>query len=197
MTERLREVSLASASPRRLQLLESLGLRVHVIASGYDESRERSPGDEDTAAIALRHARGKAEKAAEAGPPVLVAADTVVDVDGVELGKPRDADEAKRMLRTLSGRRHVVHTAFAVVDRASGRRETGVESSAVFFGDLSDDAIARYVATGEPMDKAGAYGIQGRGALLVTRVEGDFYTVMGLPLARLALALRALGHEIG
>ena len=194
MTERLREVSLASASPRRLQLLESLGLHVRVIASGYEEHED---GATDGRATALRHALGKAEMAAPSGPPVLITADTVVDVDGTLLGKPRDAREAADMLRTLSGRRHVVHTGFAVVDRAAEKRESGVESTGVVFTALSPEAIERYVSTGEPMDKAGAYGIQGRGALLVERVDGDFYTVMGLPLTRIAGALRALGHEIG
>lgn len=194
MTKRLAEVSLASASPRRLSLLESLELRVVVVRSGYDEagSGARGQGRE----LALAHAIGKAKAAQPDGPPILIAADTVVDVDGIVLGKPKDAAEAKTMLRTLSGRWHVVHTGFAVNDRTDGRFVTGVESSKVRFANLDDKQIERYVATDEPLDKAGAYGIQGRGALLVERIDGDFYTVMGLPLARLAATLRELGHEI-
>lgn len=194
MSERLTEVALASASPRRLQLLESLGLRVVVVGSAYEERDDLA--SDGLADLALRHALGKAAGAAPIGPPVLVAADTVVDVDGESLAKPRDDADAARMLRVLSGRWHVVHTGFTVVDRAAGASICGVESAHVKFARLDDATIARYVATGEPRDKAGAYGIQGKGALLVERVEGDFYAVMGLPLARVSAAARELGREI-
>ena len=194
MTE-LTAVALASQSPRRLALLRSLDLDVVVVHSRYTEHDGGTAGD--CAVLASRHALGKADAAEAGGPPMLVAADTIVDVDGAAFGKPRDDADAKRMLRTLSDRWHTVHTAFAVVDRANGKREHGVESSRVRFSRLDDAAIDRYVATGEPRDKAGAYGIQGRGALLVERVDGDFYTVMGLPLLRLAVAFRQLGYEVG
>jgi septum formation protein len=194
MTERLAAVSLASVSPRRLRLLESLDLRVVVLRSAYDEAN--SGVRREARELALAHAIGKAKAAEPDGPPVLIAADTVVDVDGEVLGKPKDAGEAKGMLRTLSDRWHVVHTGFAVNDRADGRFVSGVESSRVRFAKLDDAQIERYVDSGEPLDKAGAYGIQGRGALLVERIDGDFYTVMGLPLARLRATLRDLGYEI-
>ena len=194
MNERLTEVSLASASPRRLQLLESLGLRVVVVPSSYEEIDDLA--SDGLADLALRHALGKAAAAEPDGPPVLVAADTVVDVDGESLVKPRDDADAKRMLRMLSGRWHVVHTGFTVVDRDENASVCGVESARVKFVQLDDATIDRYVATGEPHDKAGAYGIQGKGALLVERIEGDFYTVMGLPLARVNAAVRGLGREI-
>ncbi len=188
-------VALASISPRRRQLLESLGLTVVVVASGYDEDEhaERYPDPKD---MVLAHALGKAAEAHASGPPLLVAADTAVVIEGQVLGKPRDASEAAAMLRRLSGNRHVVHTGFALLDRASGRSTSGVESTAVTFMELDEAQIARYVATGEPLDKAGAYGIQGRGALLVASIDGDFYTVMGLPLARLGRAFASLGHEL-
>jgi nucleoside triphosphate pyrophosphatase len=194
MSERLAEVTLASASPRRLRLLESLGLRVVVVRSAYEERDDLA--SDGLADLALRHALGKAAGADPSGPPVLVAADTVVDVDGASLVKPRDDADAKRMLRVLSGRWHIVHTGFTVVDRAAGASVCGVESARVKFVDLDDATIDRYVATGEPSDKAGAYGIQGKGALLVERIDGDFYTVMGLPLARVNAAARGLGREI-
>jgi nucleoside triphosphate pyrophosphatase len=194
MTDRLTAVSLASASPRRLSLLQSLDLKVVVVRSAYDERNDE--GHADAPALALRHACGKADAAEATGPSVLIAADTIVDVDGSMLGKPSDEAQAKSMLRTLSNRWHIVHTGFVVVDRASGRRSSGVESTAVRFADLDDATIEGYVASGEPMDKAGAYGIQGRGALLVERIDGDFYTVMGLPLTRVAAALRDVGQEI-
>lgn len=195
MTERLTTVSLASVSPRRLSLLEGLELRVVVVRSTYEERDVEHPQG-PAAELAQLHAVGKADGAEPGGPPVLIAADTVVDVDGIVLGKPNDAADAKRMLRTLANRRHVVHTGFCAIDRASGRRVSGVESTSVRFAPLDDAFIDRYVQSGEPLDKAGAYGIQGRGALLVERIDGDFYTVMGLPLARLAAALRELGYEI-
>ena len=194
MSERVSEVTLASASPRRLQLLESLGLEVVVVRSSYEERDDMA--SDGLADLALRHALGKAAGAAADGPSLLVTADTVVDVDGTGLAKPRDDADAMRMLRMLSGRWHVVHTGFTLVDRSNGKSVSGVESTRVRFAALDDATIARYVATGEPRDKAGAYGIQGKGALLVERVDGDFYTVMGLPLARVNAAARELGREI-
>lgn len=195
MSEMLRDVTLASASPRRKQLLESLGLRVVVVESSFREREYRSAFG-DPQAFARAAASEKARCADPAGPPVLVAADTIVVIDGTVLGKPASADEAAQMLRQLSGREHTVHSGYAVVDRATGRRKDGVESANVTFVSLDDEQIARYVATGEPLDKAGAYGIQGLGALLVACIAGDFYTVMGLPLARIGQALARLGHQI-
>jgi septum formation protein len=195
MTERLRVVTLASSSPRRLTLLRSVGLDVTVVGSDYEENNELTP-DGDPQHLALRHAQGKAAAAHAGGPPVLVAADTIVVIDGAVLGKPRDEADARRMLALLSGREHVVHTAFVVLDRAAGSNAQGVETASVRFVELKQERIDRYVATGEPMDKAGAYGIQGRGALNVSSVNGDFYTVMGLPLARLDQAFTSLGYEL-
>lgn len=191
----LREVSLASQSPRRKQLLEGLGLRVVVVPSRYVEV-SNTLGTRDGGELALRHALGKAVQAADDGPPVLIAADTIVQIDGELLGKPRDADEAAAMLRKLSGREHRVYTGFAVVDRSTKVGESGVESTTVRFATLSDEDIAAYVATGDPLDKAGAYGIQGRAGMLVSSIAGDFYTVMGLPLARVGAALRELGYDV-
>jgi len=192
---RLQSVALASISPRRRFLLETLGLDVVIVASSYDEQQ---PAGEriDPVELVQTHAVGKALAAAPHGPPVLVAADTIVALDGEMLGKPRDVNAARAMLARLSGRTHTVHTGFAVIDRRTQRRETGVESARVTFLPMSDDEIARYVATGEPLDKAGAYGIQGRGALFVASIAGDFYTVMGLPLARLGRAFASLGYEL-
>ena len=190
-------IVLASASPRRLELLRSLHFDLDVMPSKYEEPDrpELSPRD-----LAIVHARHKCEDVraslaagGENGDALIVAADTVVDVDGVAYNKPADASDAMRMLRDLSGRTHVVHTAFAmaIARRASLVQEC--ESTFVTFFPLSDTEIAEYVATGEPMDKAGGYGIQGYGATLVERVEGDFYTVMGFPLARFVRSLRRLG----
>jgi septum formation protein len=190
----LDSIVLASASPRRLELLRSLGLAVQVEPSGYDE-----PDDPSIApsALAIRHAATKARDVQARFPDELVvAADTVVDVDGVALGKPRDSAEATAMLRKLSGREHVVHTAFAIA--FPGRRDLIEECSStrVRFYPLAADEIEAYVATGESMDKAGAYGIQGRAAALVASINGDFYTVMGFPLARFVRSLRRLGFTL-
>jgi septum formation protein len=193
MNELIREVSLASASPRRKQLLESLGLRVVVVASAFTEN---DYVDGDPRDYARHLAAAKAAGAGNGGPPIVVAADTLVVVGGAVFGKPRTADQAKVMLRTLAGREHTVHTGYAVRDRASNVTESGVESAQVSFLPLDDDAITRYVASGEPMDKAGAYGIQGLGSLLVAGIAGDFYTVMGLPLARIGTTLARLGYRV-
>lgn len=193
MTE-LRRVVLASASPRRLELIRSLGLDVGVRPSAYGEPADPSVSPLD---LAARHAREKALDIAPSAPSdVVIAADTVVDVDGTALGKPRDPDDAVRMLRLLSGRTHLVHTAFAFTVPGEASPLADSSTTAVRFYDLSRREIDEYVATGEPMDKAGAYGIQGRAASLVERIDGDFYTVMGFPLARFVRALRRLGFDL-
>ncbi|HLX26187.1 MAG TPA: Maf family protein [Candidatus Cybelea sp.] len=189
---------MASTSPRRYDLLRSLGLAVDVLRSGYDEPPLT---DVTPAELASRHADEKLRfalrnGAATFGAPVL-AADTVVDLDGIALGKPADAAEAARMLERLSGRMHAVHTAFALA--LPGAAQAAVaerETTRVRFFELKPDEIAEYVATGEPLDKAGAYGIQGRAASLVAGIDGDFYTVMGLPLARVIRALRRSGFAL-
>jgi septum formation protein len=183
MTETLTShpIILASASPRRRQLLELIGLDFEVDPSDVDEL---SVAGEDPASFASRAARDKTQEVARRHPGRLVlGADTVVEVDSEILGKPSSAEDAAGMLRRLSGRSHFVHTALAVVVDDAFRGV--VESAKVEFIDLTDDMIRWYVATGEPMDKAGAYAIQGLGGLLVARVEGSPHTVVGLPVHRL------------
>jgi septum formation protein len=193
----LTRIVLASESPRRLELLRSLGLIVDVAASGYEELP--LPGL-SPAGLASHHAGEKLRAALQMqrrplDAPVL-AADTVVDLDGVALGKPSDLQDAARMLESLSGREHVVHTAFALAVPGAAQWTQELASTRVRFYRLEASEIAEYLATGEPLDKAGAYGIQGRAASLVKAIEGDFYTVMGLPLARLVRALRGLGFTL-
>lgn len=191
----LERVTLASASPRRLELLSSLGLDVIVRPSKYEE-----PDDHTLTPLQLaqRHAIAKAQDVAKhyGRDELIVAADTVVDVDGVALNKPRDEAEAVQMLQLLSGREHLVHTAFAILPPGSERAVEESSTTRVRFYSLTSEEINEYVATGEPMDKAGAYGIQGRAASLVESIEGDFYTVMGFPLARFVRTLRRLGFML-
>jgi septum formation protein len=173
---------LASGSPRRRELLGQLGVTFDVVSPDVDETQRP---DETPIELAARLAGEKARAVAAARPDdVVVAADTVVDVDGVVLGKPDDDADARRMLRRLSGRRHLVHTGIGVAD--AGRVDVEVVTTTVEFAALSDADIDWYVSTGEPHDKAGAYAIQGIAAVLVTAVEGSPSNVVGLPLATLA-----------
>ena len=182
-------VILASQSPRRRELLTLIGVRHEVRPADIDETQFP---DEPPVPHCERLAREKAHKLAVQHPEALViAADTIVVLDGALLGKPVDASDARRILGLLSGRTHMVHTAIAVA--RDGRTESAVESVAVTFRSLTAEAIAAYVATGEPMDKAGAYGIQGYGATIVERIEGDYFSVMGLGLRRVVALVARLG----
>ena len=184
-------VILASASPRRRDLLTMVGIAHEVIPADVDETYGAG---EVPRAHAERLAREKASVlAARAPDAVIIAADTIVVVDGDVLGKPRDADEAARMLRRLAGRTHTVFTAVAVARGA--KLLSGVEEVGVTFRPLDDATITSYVATGEPMDKAGAYGIQGYGAAIVERIDGDYFAVMGLAIGRMLALLRELGFR--
>ncbi len=173
-------LTLASASPRRKQLLEMLGIPVDVRPSHIAEVRAAG---ESPIAYVERLAR---EKALSVPGALVLGADTTVLLGGVLLEKPTDADDALRMLRALQGRTHEVITSVALVADGVVRQATDI--TAVTFRACSDEFLSAYIATGEPMDKAGAYGIQGYGAALVERIEGDFFGVMGLPV-RLVLRL--------
>jgi septum formation protein len=180
-------VLLASASPRRRELLNLIGIDHEVRPANVDETYLPR---ETPRAHAERLAREKA-LAIDAPDAVTIGSDTIVVVDGEVLGKPRDRAHAAEMLRRLSGRSHIVMTGVAATWR--GKLASALEEVGVTFRDLNDDEIERYIDTGEPMDKAGAYGIQGFGATIVDRVDGDYFAVMGLPLNHLARLLRALG----
>ncbi len=188
-------VILASASPRRAELLEQAGIPFQVASALGVE--ERALPDETPSETALRLAGAKAEAARSRYPDadVVIGADTIVVIDGQALGKPRDSADAERMLARLSGREHAVVTGFAVLGR--GSRICGAETTQVRFRQLEPSEISHYVATKEPLDKAGAYGIQGRGALLIEGISGDYTNVVGLPLPAIASALRHLGWRIG
>jgi septum formation protein len=190
----LHSIVLASASPRRYDLLTSLGLQVDVKPSGIEEGDRPGYGPRE---LATFHASAKADASVRAGcTGLIVAADTVVDLDGKALGKPTTPANAVATLRSLAGRSHFVHTAYTAIDTGSGRRIDGGSTTHVTFVSLVDGDISAYVATGDPMDKAGAYGIQGRGAALVERIDGDFYTVMGFPLGDFVRRLPELGYTL-
>lgn len=184
-------VILASGSPRRRELLALIGIAHEVWSSDIDE---RVGETENARKYAERLAREKAGACPTRGANVVtIAADTIVVIDGKILGKPTNAVDAGSMLSLLSGREHTVITAVAV---ARGRRvRSAVEEVSVKFRELRDEEIDSYIATGEPMDKAGAYGIQGYGATIVERIEGDYFGVMGLPLVRLVGLLSEIGVE--
>ncbi|MDQ2681555.1 MAG: Maf family protein [Candidatus Eremiobacteraeota bacterium] len=197
----LDRIVLASASPRRLELLRALGLDVRVVPSSYGEPPDplKSPRQ-----LARSHARAKLLDvlAADTYSDPVIAADTVVDLGGIAYGKPRDEADAVRMLHELSGREHLVHTAFAMAFNppdGSGDSKAEIieecESTTVRFVRLDRAQIERYVQTGQPLDKAGAYGIQGIGAALIEAIDGDFYTVMGFPLGKFVRSLSRLGFS--
>jgi septum formation protein len=197
-------IYLASRSPRRRELLKQIGVTFQVVQLREDPRRgvdvDESPRrDESPGSYVLRIARKKAEVAAHYMHrrslqhwPVLAADTTVVCEDRI-IGKPANQEAAARMLQELSGRQHDVITALAVA--FGDRFETAASMSKVWFRKLSSDEIRRYVATGEPLDKAGAYAIQGRGAAFVTRIEGSYSGIMGLPLAELSDLLAKFGVE--
>ena len=182
------QLILASGSPRRRELLSLFGIPFAVRAADIDETMDpqKPPFDE-----VARVSRCKALAVPHEKDDLIVAADTIVVCQGEVLGKPRDKEDAARMLRLLSGSTHQVMTGCTVLQ--GSRAETFTQVTQLHFRPLSEKEIHRYIATGEPMDKAGAYGIQGKGALLVEGIRGDFFNVMGLPLLRLSRMLEQFG----
>ncbi len=190
---------LASGSPRRTELLDTAGLKHEVIVSGADEDVEESDPRALVEALSARKAAEVYERIcsefsdkAEEQDFAVLGADTVVAMDGVILGKPHDEEDARRMLRMLSGRSHHVCTGVTLHGRigAGERICTFSEESTVYVADLTDEEILAYIATGEPMDKAGAYGIQGAFMKFVTHIEGDYFNIVGLPVSRVYRELK-------
>jgi septum formation protein len=188
------DVVLASASPRRAEILRNAGIEFTVFKANVDETRH---SNESAHGYVQRVAAAKLEKAADSlrrthQEPVIIAADTVVLVANEILGKPTDFADAKRMLGLLSGNTHEVHTGLAIAAQPSAEPGLSVATTRVHFAKLDDATIEQYVATGEPLDKAGAYGIQGIGGKFVTGIEGCYFNVMGLPLSKVWSALTAI-----
>ena len=185
-----KNIILASQSPRRRELLQSFGFKFEAVSSGADEDgTEGMTPAEAVKTLALRKAKWVKERRAEDGS-VILAADTLVALDGELLGKPADEEDAFRMLSALSDTAHEVYTGVAILH---GDKEiVHAECTKVFFRPLSEQEIRAYIATGEPMDKAGAYGIQEKGGIFVRRIEGDYLNVLGLPLCKTYELLRSL-----
>jgi septum formation protein len=183
---------LASASTRRAEILHHAGFSFAVLSSAVDETPV--PG-ESPQGLVQRLADAKADlvSARAVGPAIVVAADTEVVLDGHVLGKPRTSEDARRMLLKLSGRTHSVVTGVTLIRLPDAVRRRFVETTQVHFAAIPEEEITRYLATGEPFDKAGSYAIQGRAGRYVPRIEGCYFNIVGLPLARLCQTLLELG----
>lgn len=193
MSEIVSKIVLASTSPRRAELLKQIGVEFE-LASG--NVQERPHPDEAPADYITRLARAKViAVAGERQTGLIIGADTVVVLDGQLLGKPNDEADAERMLRSLSGRWHAVMTGVALYDVATGQEVADFDKTLVRFARISNQEIEWYVKTGEPMDKAGAYGIQGLGGLFVDEIAGNYYNVVGLPLPLVYRLARRLGYS--
>ena len=189
------KIILASQSPRRRQLLEQVGLTDFIVlVPQADESYDSCAAPQDIVSSICRKKAQAAAALAQDGDALIITADTMVFLDGLRLGKPRDEEEAFSMLRALSGRAHQVCTGVTVC--RGGEYLTCAETTEVVFRPLTDGEIRSYIATGEPMDKAGSYGIQGKAALFVSGIRGDYFNVMGLPLHLLGQMLKQFGVEL-
>lgn len=183
---------LASASPRRAEIMRSAGIAFNVLSSAVDETP--IPG-EAPQELVQRLALAKAELVAAraVGPAIVIAADTVVVLEGEILGKPRTSEDARQMLEKLSGRTHAVLTGVALIRLPDAERREFMETTQVHFAAISGEEIVKYLASGEPFDKAGSYAIQGLAGRYIPRIDGCYFNVVGLPLARLCKELAELG----
>jgi septum formation protein len=183
---------LASASPRRAEILREAAIPFTVLSSAVDETPFPGESPQDHVQR-LAVAKAELTAARAVGPAIVIAADTVVTLEGRILGKPRSSDDARHMLERLSGRTHAVVTGVALIRLPDAEQRSFVESTLVHFDKLSEQELNRYLATDEPYDKAGAYAIQGRAGRFIPRIEGCYFNVVGLPLARLQHSLNELG----
>ena len=184
---------LASASPRRKEILENFGFSFKTIVKNIDETSDKTHAEEKILEIAEKKARAAAIDFPDEN---VVGSDTVVVVNGKILGKPKNKEEAFSMLKSLSGRSHEVITAFSFININKNISYSDYEITKVYFKNLTDDEINWYINTKEPMDKAGAYGIQGKGAFFVEKIEGDFFSVMGFPLGKFVRFLNKTGFNL-
>ncbi len=187
----MKTIVLASASPRRREILEKTGLKFKVDAGGYEEKIKAGLGPQDLARfLSWEKAKSAAARHRNA---LIIAADTFIVFKGKVLGKPHTEEEAMRMLKRLNGRSHMVVTGFTIIDTESGKKISRSAKARVSFKKLTLKEIESYVRSGEPLDKAGGYAIQGLGAIFVKEIEGDFFNVVGLPLSMLVEGLKEFG----
>ena len=190
----MKRIILASASPRRKELLDKIGLKFEVDASNCEEEIDPSlEPDELVRRISLAKAKSVASRHKDA---LIIAADTIGVIGKKLLGKPHTAAQARKMLAQISGKSHLVITGFTVLDTATDKIVTKTVTTKVYIKKLTPAEIDAYVVTGEPLDKAGAYGIQGLGAVIVEKINGDYYNVVGLPLSALTEVLREFGISV-
>jgi septum formation protein len=187
----VKEIVLASASPRRREILELTGLRFRVDTSRYEETLDHTVNPHNLAKrLSLEKARAVAGKYKDA---LIIAADTFIVFRGKLLGKPHTPKEARNMLAMLNGKSHSVITGYTILDTGAGQKITRSVETKVWFKKMSSEEIDAYIATKEPLDKAGAYAIQGRGCVIVKKIEGDYLNVVGLPLFDIAVTLKKFG----
>ena len=193
----MQKIILASSSPRRQKILKQVGIPFEILPSDIQEDLggEMSPY-EAVKTLSFQKAICAVDKVGEGS--VIVAADTIVDLNGKIMGKPVDEQDAFNILKKLQGRKHSVYTGVCIIKKTAGDLivRSIIDNSAVFMRPMTDDEIRAYIKTGEPMDKAGAYAIQEMGSLFVERIEGDFYTVEGLPIVRVYQELKNIGVEM-
>ncbi len=190
----MKKIILASASPRRKALLEQIGLKFTVDAAAQEDT---GLAGQEPHRLAREISLKKAESVAGQYPDaIIIAADTIGVIDGQILGKPESESEAQAMLASLSGKSHTVITGFTVLDTLTGEAVSRSVETIVHIRRITKSEIKAYVQTGEPLDKAGSYAIQGLGAVLVEKIEGDYFNVMGLPLAALAKVLKEFGVNV-
>lgn len=185
---------LASSSPRRMEILKALGIEFEIISSNYEEILTNGSPYELVCNFAIEKARDVAGKICKSS--IIIAADTIVYANGGILGKPKDEKDAENILKMLSGNCHSVITGVCIINTEDNRIYSGYEETKVFFKELSEEEIKAYIATSEPMDKAGAYGIQGIGGLFVKKIDGCYFNVVGLPIYKLNYLLGKMGVNL-
>lgn len=190
----MENIILASSSPRRIEMLKNFNLHFKIVPSNYEEVIVDKLPEDLVCYLAENKAREVCSRVE--GDSLIIAADTMVFIDKKVLGKPKSREDAYSMLRSLSGRRHDVITGLCIISKGSNKKYMDSETTGVFFKELSDEEIWNYINTGEPLDKAGAYGIQGFGGLFVKRIEGCYFNVVGLPVSKLYSALGEMGVNL-
>lgn len=190
----LKKLILASGSPRRKEILEKLGIPFDVIPSNYEENMTENIAPEE---LAKKLALGKAtDVAGKVSNSIVIGADTFIYFEGKKLGKPKTSEKAAEMLTEMSGKPHLIYTGYAIIDSDTKQTVLGCCETKVYFRQLNSSEIKNYVNSGEPLDRAGAYAIQGIGSVIVEKIVGDYFNVVGLPISQVAQSLKEFGYEL-